>query len=54
MSANVGQQRAMAELRKEAYGPLGDAARHRSLAELQAGLHALTEAPRRDLRERIQ
>lgn len=33
------------ELRKEAYGPQGDAARHRSLAELEAGLRALPALP---------
>ena len=36
----------MAELRKEAYGPEGDPARHRPLAELEAGLRALPTAPR--------
>jgi MOSC domain-containing protein YiiM len=36
----------MAELAKEAYGPQGDASRHRSLAELEAGLRALVPAPR--------
>ena len=36
----------MAELGKEAYGPDGDAARHRPLAELEAGLRALASAPR--------
>jgi MOSC domain-containing protein YiiM len=35
----------MAELRKEAYGPSGDAARHLSLALLEAGLRALRAAP---------
>jgi MOSC domain-containing protein YiiM len=36
----------MTELRKEAYGPVGDATRHRTLEELQAGLRALPRAPR--------
>jgi MOSC domain-containing protein YiiM len=36
----------MAELQAEAYGPQGDAARHRPLAELEAGLRALPEAAR--------
>ena len=36
----------MAELVKEAYGPEGDASRHRKLAELEAGLIALREAPK--------
>ena len=35
----------MEELRREAYGPTGDAARHRPLAELEAGLAALAPAP---------
>jgi MOSC domain-containing protein YiiM len=35
----------MTELRKEDYGPSGDSARHRSLAELQTGLRALPESP---------
>jgi len=35
----------MAELAAEAYGPVGDAARHRPLAELEAGLRALAAAP---------
>lgn len=35
----------MAELRREAYGPPGDASRHRPLAELEAGLRALPRAP---------
>ena len=35
----------MTELRKEAYGPVGDAARHLSMAELQAGVQALPKAP---------
>jgi MOSC domain-containing protein YiiM len=34
----------MAELRKEAYGPSGDAAHHRPLGELEAGLSALPAA----------
>jgi MOSC domain-containing protein YiiM len=33
------------ELRKEAYGPSGDPARHRPLAELEAGLAALAAVP---------
>ena len=36
----------MAELENEAYGPLGDASRHRPLAELEAQLRALPAAPR--------
>ncbi len=36
----------MVELRKETYGPEGDAAQHRSLAELEAGLRALPVPPR--------
>ena len=36
----------MAELRAEAYGPHGDASRHRPLAELEAGLRALPGPPR--------
>jgi 2-hydroxychromene-2-carboxylate isomerase len=36
----------MAELRKEAYGPQGDAAFHRPLAALDAALGALPAAPR--------
>ena len=36
----------MTELRKEAYGPLGDAARHRTFDELMAGLRSLPAAPR--------
>jgi len=32
-------------LRNEEYGPLGDASRHRPLAELEAGLRALAAAP---------
>ena len=36
----------MAERITEAWGPTGDAARHRALAELEAGLRALAEAPR--------
>src|SRR5262249_150330 len=35
----------MSELRKEAYGPEGDAARHRALIDLQSGLRALPTAP---------
>lgn len=35
----------MAELVKEAYGPEGDASRHRKLEELEAGLSALRKAP---------
>lgn len=38
---NVGD----AGLRTEAYGPLGDAARHRSLGDLEAGLRALAPPP---------
>jgi MOSC domain-containing protein YiiM len=33
------------ELQKEAYGPMGDAARHRPLAELEAALRALPSGP---------
>lgn len=36
----------MSELSEEAFGPAGDATRHRSLAELEAGLRALPEPPR--------
>ena len=36
----------MAELTKEAFGPPGDASRHRPLAELKAGLRALSKAPK--------
>ena len=36
----------MAELTKEAFGPPGDASRHRPLAELKAGLRALPRAPK--------
>jgi|SRR5581483_1807681 hypothetical protein len=36
----------VAQLRTEAYGPLGDASRHRPLADLEAGLRALAPAPR--------
>ena len=36
----------MAELRKEAYGPQGDAESHRTLAALDAALSALPGAPR--------
>ena len=36
-----------AELRKEAWGPEGDAAHHRSLDELEAGERALPDAPKR-------
>jgi MOSC domain-containing protein YiiM len=36
----------VAELAKEAYGPTGDAAHHRPLQELEAGLRALPAAPR--------
>ncbi|MBX3027908.1 MOSC domain-containing protein [bacterium] len=36
----------MDELRTEAYGPEGDAARHLPLAELEAGLAALPATPR--------
>jgi hypothetical protein len=36
----------MPELEKEAYGPLGDSSRHRDLAELEASLLALPQAPR--------
>ena len=36
----------MTELRKEAYGPLGEVARHRTYDELMAGLRSLTAAPR--------
>jgi len=32
-------------LQEEAYGPTGDASRHRSLAELEAGLRALAAGP---------
>src|SRR3989442_2738837 len=35
----------MSLLAAEAYGPLGDSSSHRSLAELEAGLHALPEPP---------
>jgi MOSC domain-containing protein YiiM len=35
----------MGALRKEEYGPRGDASRHRPLAELEAGLRALPAAP---------
>jgi MOSC domain-containing protein YiiM len=35
----------MDELRKEAYGPTGDVARHRSRAELEAALRALPAGP---------
>ena len=36
----------MSELRREAYGPAGDAAQHRSAAALEAALRALPAAPR--------
>lgn len=36
----------MAALAKEAYGPVGDPARHRTLAELGAALRALPAAPK--------
>lgn len=36
----------MSELKKEAYGPAGDAAHHRSSAALEAGWRALAAAPR--------
>src|ERR1700741_2532872 len=36
----------MAELRREAYGPQGDAGRHRPFEELDAALHALPVPPR--------
>ena len=36
----------MAEIGAEAYGPEGDASRHRPLAELEAGLRGLPAAPR--------
>jgi hypothetical protein len=36
----------MTELRKEAYGPLGDTARHRTFDELMAGLRGLAAPPR--------
>jgi MOSC domain-containing protein YiiM len=36
----------MADLAKEAYGPLGDSSHHRVLAELEAGLLALAPAPK--------
>jgi len=36
----------MAELRSEAYGPLGDPDRHRPLAALVAGFQALAASPR--------
>jgi len=36
----------MSELRKEAYGPLGDVARHLVFDALAAGLRALADAPR--------
>src|SRR5215831_16423318 len=36
----------MSELRKEAYGPVGDVARHVPLAQLVAGLGALAVQPR--------
>jgi len=36
----------MPEKRTEHEGPAGDPSRHRLLAELEAGLHALPEAPR--------
>ncbi len=35
----------MHELRKESYGPIGDASLHRSLEELEKDLRALGEAP---------
>jgi len=35
----------MPELAGEAFGPQGDASRHRALAELEAGLRALAAAP---------
>jgi MOSC domain-containing protein YiiM len=38
----------VAELQTEAYGPDGDSAHHRSLAELDAGFHALTTLPPTD------
>jgi len=34
------------ELRKEAYGPVGDVARHRTFDDLMAGLRALAAPPR--------
>jgi MOSC domain-containing protein YiiM len=36
----------MQELRKEAYGPAGDVARHLSLDDLTAGLRALADGPK--------
>jgi hypothetical protein len=36
----------MAELQREAYGPHGDSSRHRTLAELEAGLRAQPVGPR--------
>ena len=36
----------MGELQQEAYGPPGDGARHRPLAELEAGFRVLPEPPR--------
>jgi MOSC domain-containing protein YiiM len=36
----------MTDLRAEAYGPQGDASHHLPLAELEAGLRALPEAPK--------
>ena len=35
----------MAELRKEAYGPLGDSAHHRAYEDLEARFHALPRLP---------
>ena len=39
-------QGTMAELRAEVYGPHGDASHHLPLAELEAGLRALSEPPK--------
>src|ERR1041385_6679442 len=36
----------MADLAKEAYGPLGESSRHRPLAELQAGLAEVGGSPK--------
>jgi hypothetical protein len=36
----------MAELQKEVYGPEGDSSRHLPLADIEAGLRALSPAPR--------
>src|SRR5262249_57137720 len=40
-----GRSSSMPELAGEAFGPQGDASRHRALAELEAGLRALAAAP---------